>query len=341
MRKIASVALSGWNRLPLLILLFTLSGCQPAAEQVDTLSLPSMQKAAQVSMTLTSTATAELVPMTPSPTASSEPVSTSQAPTATSESSETVLPAEVTPTRAKERDDAVTITVVYDNNLYDPRLQTAWGFACLVEIGEKIILFDTGGDGVTLLRNMGTLGIAPTSIDTIVLSHIHGDHTGGLANIFAMGVRPTVYVPNSFPASFKSRVRADTGLVEVDQAAEISDGAYTTGEMGSGIVEQALVLSTSRGLVIVTGCAHPGVVEMVRRAKEIGEDEPYLVLGGFHLSGVSEERIKEIITEFQRLGVQKVAPCHCTGDKAIALFREAYGEDFIQNGVGQMMRIPP
>jgi 7,8-dihydropterin-6-yl-methyl-4-(beta-D-ribofuranosyl)aminobenzene 5'-phosphate synthase len=230
----------------------------------------------------------------------------------------------------------VTITVVYDNNPYDPRLQTAWGFGCLVEIGEKTILFDTGGDGVTLLRNVVTLKIEPTSIDTIVLSHIHPDHTGGLTSLFAMGVRPTVYVPRSFPSDFKSRVWAYAELIEVQQVANIANGIYSTGEMGTGIVEQALVLNMTKGLTVVTGCAHPGISEIVCRSKEIGGDKIYLVLGGFHLDGANEERIKEIIIDFQRLGVRKVAPCHCTGNRAIALFREAYGEAFIQNGVGQV-----
>ena len=235
----------------------------------------------------------------------------------------------------------MTITIDYDNNPYDPRLQTAWGFGCLVETGEKTIHFDTGGCGVILLRNMVTLGIEPTSIDTILLSHTHADHTGGLVSLFAMGVRPTIYIPRSFPPEFKSQVRGYAELVEVQQATDIASGINSTGEMGSDIIEQALVLNTPKGLVVVTGCAHPGISEIVSWAKEIGGDEIYLVLGGFHLSGASEVRIKEIIVDFQRLGVQKVAPCHCTGDKAFALFREAYGEDFAQNGVGQVIEIAP
>jgi 7,8-dihydropterin-6-yl-methyl-4-(beta-D-ribofuranosyl)aminobenzene 5'-phosphate synthase len=241
----------------------------------------------------------------------------------------------------KKGKGTVTITVVYDNNPYDVRLQTAWGFACLVEIREKTILSDTGGDGLTLLRNMVTLGIEPTSIDTIVLSHIHTDHTGGLASLFAMGVRPTIYIPRSFPSNFKSQVRRNAELVEVQKVTNIANGINSTGEMGTGIVEQALVLNTPKGLVVVTGCAHPGISEIVSRAKEIGGDQIYLVLGGYHLDGASEERIREFITDFQRLGVEKVAPCHCTGDKAARLFRKAYGEDFIRNGVGQVVEMVP
>lgn len=231
----------------------------------------------------------------------------------------------------------MTITVVYDNHTYDRRLQTAWGFACLVDRGETTILFDTGGDGRLLLANMGTLGFDPADLDIILLSHSHGDHTGGLGALLAAGIRPTVYLPSSFPADYKAQIRAQTDLVEVEQAVEIIEGVYTTGQMGSGIIEQALILKTTEGLVVVTGCAHPGIVEMVRQAKTVGGDELYLVLGGFHLGGVSEAQVQEIISDFRRLGVQKVAPCHCTGDQAIELFHRAYGDSFVRSGAGKLL----
>ena len=231
------------------------------------------------------------------------------------------------------------ITVVYDNNAYDPRLQTAWGFGCVVERGETTILFDTGGNGAILLSNMATLGLDPRAVDIVVLSHIHGDHTGGLGDLLATGVRPAVYVPASFPASFKAQVRAITTLQEVDGPQEILPGIYTTGQMGTSIAEQALVIETSQGLVVITGCAHPGVANMVRRAGQIGKNGVYLVLGGFHLGGASKGRIANIIADFRGMGVQKVAPCHCTGDQALTMFAAEYGDDFIRNGVGKILEI--
>jgi 7,8-dihydropterin-6-yl-methyl-4-(beta-D-ribofuranosyl)aminobenzene 5'-phosphate synthase len=255
--------------------------------------------------------------------------------------SQIVAQPEITPAWGEGKMGAVKITVVYDNIPYDPRLQPAWGFACQIETGEKTILFDTGGDGDRLLRNMATLGADPKSIEVIVLSHIHGDHTGGLESVLGTGAHPTVYLPRSFPSDFKSRVRAQADVVEVGGATKIADGVYTTGEMGSDIIEQALVLKTGQGLVVVTGCAHPGISEMVRRAVEMGGDEVYLVMGGFHLGGASESRIKEIAAEFQRLGVKKVAPSHCTGDNAIRLFREVYGEDFVESGAGRVIEVGP
>lgn len=231
---------------------------------------------------------------------------------------------------------SVKIAVVYDNDSLRWELSPGWGFSCLV--GEEI-LFDTGGDGPRLLSNMGRMGLNVSRIKSVVLSHAHGDHTGGLGAILAANKGVTIYLPLSFPASFKAQVGLYAQVVEVHEPVEIAEGIYTTGEMGSGIREQALVVKTERGLVVITGCAHPGVERMVARAKEVGQGEVHLVLGGFHLGGASRGRIESIIAEFRRLGVQKVAPCHCTGSRARELFAADYGEDFIKAGVGLVLGI--
>ena len=240
--------------------------------------------------------------------------------------------------------ETLTLTIVYDNNAYDPRLKTAWGFSCLIEYRGQVILFDTGGDSPTLLANMAKLGIDPGEIEAVVLSHIHGDHTSGLSGLLPMfavaGDGLTVFVPQSFPPSFKDAVRTRAQLVEVTEPRDIGEEVYTTGELGTGIIEQSLAVKTDEGLVVVTGCAHPGIVEVVRKAKALSGDEVYLVLGGFHLGGKSQREIEGIISEFRRLGVRKVAPCHCTGEQAIRMFRQEYGEDFIQAGVGKVVRVP-
>jgi 7,8-dihydropterin-6-yl-methyl-4-(beta-D-ribofuranosyl)aminobenzene 5'-phosphate synthase len=230
------------------------------------------------------------------------------------------------------------IIIIYDNRTLDPNLTSGWGFSCLV--GDDL-LFDTGGDGRTLLSNMTKMGVDPAGIRTVVLSHAHGDHTGGLGALLGTGVRPTVYVPRSFPARFKADVRSLTTLVEVHGPGETRPGIHSTGEVGRGIVEQALAVETGDGLVVVTGCAHPGVVEMVRRAKESVGGKVYLVMGGFHLGGTSQRRVQAIIADFRQLGVQRVAPCHCTGDRAIRAFAEEYGDDFVKAGVGLILHMGP
>jgi len=234
----------------------------------------------------------------------------------------------------------VTLTVVYDNNGYDARLRTAWGFACWVEYGDHTILFDTGGDAGTLLGNMEQLGLDPWRIEAVVLSHAHGDHTGGLAGLLASYHDFAVYVPRSFSSNFKQRVRAaGAELVEVGGPLEIMPGVYSTGELGDGIREQALVLESEKGLVVLTGCAHPGIVDILEHARAQRGGDIYLSLGGFHLGSASSSGIERIVSDFRRLGVQKVAPCHCSGDQARAMFAAEYGDDCLLAGVGWRVAI--
>jgi 7,8-dihydropterin-6-yl-methyl-4-(beta-D-ribofuranosyl)aminobenzene 5'-phosphate synthase len=234
------------------------------------------------------------------------------------------------------------LTIVYDNNEYDPRLETKWGFSCLVEGFEKTILFDTGGDSATLLKNMRKLKIDPAEVDVIVLSHIHGDHVGGLSGFLEENSRVIVYLPESFPGSFKYGVRSFGAQVdEVSEARELFTGVYTTGELGNGIKEQSLIVTSSQGLVVITGCAHPGVVNIVSKAADMLAEKPvYLVIGGFHMAGAATSQIESVIECFRQLGVIKVAPCHCSGDTTRKLFREEYGEDYIDSGAGKIITLP-
>lgn len=229
------------------------------------------------------------------------------------------------------------LTILYDNNPYDARLEASWGFSCLLTLNETTILFDTGGDGRLLLRNMEKLGVDPREIDIIVLSHIHGDHVGGLNEVLEAKEDVAVYLPASFPESFKEWVRdLAREVVEVEGPTVICGCAASTGPMrGGGVDEQALIINTPEGLVVVTGCAHPGVMRIVERAMNLTGLRVRLVVGGFHLSGRSEEEIAAIIEGFQRLGVEMVAPTHCSGETARRMFQSAYGDGYIEAGVGR------
>lgn len=241
----------------------------------------------------------------------------------------------------KEAIKKVLIITVYDNYQFNPELKTGWGFSCLVKVNEENILFDTGADGQTLLNNMEKLEISPTQIDKIVLSHIHGDHTGGLDGILEKNKNIVVYIPNSFPDFLRREIESyGAKYKNIKESEEISKGVFSTGELGTWIKEQSLIINTDKGLVIITGCAHPGVVNIIKKTKDIFPNKNiYLVLGGFHLTGASDSELRDIINNFRKLGVEIPAPCHCSGDRARELFKKDYQDNFIENGVGKIIKI--
>jgi len=234
------------------------------------------------------------------------------------------------------------LIIVYDNNPYDNRLRTSWGFSCLIRLAQKTILFDTGGDSSTLLYNMRQLQIDPKEVDAVVLSHMHSDHVGGLSGFLQQISAVTVYLPQSFPKGSKDEVESFGAKVEeVYGTRGLLPGVYTTGELDRGIKEQSLIVRSPSGLVVTTGCAHPGVVEIIQRARKVAHDDRvYLVMGGFHLSGASSVQIESIISSFIQLGVEKVAPCHCSGYETRRLFEESYGVNYLESGVGKRIPLP-
>ena len=243
---------------------------------------------------------------------------------------------------SRKKNGIVTMTIVYDNNSFRPDLRAAWGFACFIEGLEKTILFDTGGDGRVLLSNMEKLGISPEKIDFIFLSHVHGDHTGGLGAVLERNHNVTVFLPASFPETMKAAPRSmKAKVIEVKNPMSVCQDAFSTGEMGTLIKEQALYVRVRGGMGVITGCAHPGIVKIVSKASELSEAVPCLVTGGFHMGGWSKKRIESVISDFKKLGVMKVAPCHCSGDRSRKMFSEAFRSQFIKAGVGSVVTLEP
>jgi 7,8-dihydropterin-6-yl-methyl-4-(beta-D-ribofuranosyl)aminobenzene 5'-phosphate synthase len=235
----------------------------------------------------------------------------------------------------------IEIQVLYDNYVAkdaDKGLKADWGFGCIVRGAEKTILVDTGTKGDIFLNNCDKLGVDLKKVDAVVISHNHDDHIGGLPSMLDRNPKVTVYLPPSCgPADVKKVEDRGAKVVVVKQRIEICKNVYVTTPLPENVVEQALAIDMPKGLVLITGCSHPGVAQMARKAKEELKRDVYLVCGGTHLSQRSDADIQSTIAELKELGVQKVGPSHCTGDKA-AMFQKAFGETFVPMGAGKVVR---
>lgn len=205
--------------------------------------------------------------------------------------------------------DNIKITIVYDNELFLEHLTPDWGFSCFIEDDNSKVLFDTGANGRILLQNMERLRINPENIDVIVLSHTHRDHTGGLEALLQINPDVPVYRPSPFtkPVSLAEHFR-------------------TTGTLSwRGIEEQALIGRTGKGLIVITGCSHPGVQNILNFARRRG----YIfgLVGGFHG-----------FNKFNRLGdIRLIVPCHCTQHKK--KIEHMFPDTYARCGVGRIFEI--
>jgi 7,8-dihydropterin-6-yl-methyl-4-(beta-D-ribofuranosyl)aminobenzene 5'-phosphate synthase len=237
-------------------------------------------------------------------------------------------------------DQPIRFTVLYDNYLHKEGTKPDWGFSCLIEGKEKTILFDTGTQPQILMHNVEILGVDLKGVEQVVISHDHGDHTGGLPAVLERNPNVTVFFPISFPAEFGQRVESLKARVQrVEKPVEICRDVYLTGEMGDEIKEQSLVIDTTKGLIIITGCSHQGIVNILKRAREIRHKPIYLVFGGFHLGNKSDTEMEKIIASFKELKVEKCGATHCTGHAQIAMFKKAFGENYVPMGTGKVIEI--
>ena len=234
----------------------------------------------------------------------------------------------------------VTVRVIYDNYASVDSLMPDWGYSVVIEGLAKTILFDTGTKPDIFASNFRKMGLDASEIDFLVLSHDHGDHIGGISSFVKMKTDIPVIIPHSFTKAFKKRMES-LGLkpILVKEPAMICEDLYTSGEFDFPIAEQALVLDTKQGLVVMTGCSHPGIVEMLKEIESSFNKNIYMVFGGFHLLEKSEEEMDVIISAMKALGVVKCGATHCTGDKQIKMFRDAFGENYFDLGAGNIIAI--
>ncbi len=212
----------------------------------------------------------------------------------------------------------VEIRVVYDNTPAQAGLRADWGFAAVVTVNGHRVLFDSGTKPELFMENLKLLEVDPASIECVLISHAHGDHMGGLAPLRALNPQLKVHMP------------------ERSGPFEIAPGIWSTGIIEGQPNEQALAIQTPKGLVLLTGCSHPGIVRMVEAAeKQRGAASLRLLLGGFHMLQQNAAQIQTTVQRLQELKVERLMATHCTGDLATKMFKDAFGVRFETAGAGK------
>lgn len=232
------------------------------------------------------------------------------------------------------------LRVLFDKNTQDPNFHIGWGISFLIDSG---IIFDTAERGDWLLHNMKMAQIEFNSLKKVIISHDHWDHTGGLEDLLQLVPNLQVYACPGFSDEFKNKVKKyKANLIETENVKEIGKDIFVTGQMttlykGNSLVEQALVIKAEGNLNIITGCAHPGIINIVDYVRSKFEGKINMVIGGFHLMDKARREIEFIVSEFKKREVKKIAAGHCTGYEAMNIFSQVYKDNFIPIQTGQII----
>jgi len=273
------------------------------------------------------------------------------------------------------------ITTLSENTAGRGDFLGEWGLSILLETEGATILFDSG-KSISAVHNADTLNIDFARVNSIVLSHGHYDHTGGLRDVLRrMGKEVEVIAhPDIWQTKYARRKDEPDRYIGIPyqrreleslgarfklakEPIHVTDNIVTTGEVpmitdfeqiddglfvreDSGwqpdklLDDQALVVKTGAGLVVILGCAHRGMINTLYHARQLtGVEKIHAVIGGSHLIGVSEERLWQTIDALRGLGIQRMGLCHCTDLPTASLLAQEFGECFFFNKAGSVIEL--
>jgi len=263
------------------------------------------------------------------------------------------------------------VTQLVENTVGSPGLLAEHGTAFFIEADGDCLLFDTG-QGLALKHNAEQLEIRMESVDAIILSHGHYDHVGGLVDALEMTVSAELYLhPKALTAKFNRNGREIgapvtdegklasfvRGVTYTQDPTTITPGIHVTGEIprthkiedtGGPFYQdadcankdalpddQALYIETPKGLIVLLGCGHSGVINTLDYIQQInGGKSIYAVMGGMHLLRASTKRLAFTGDGLERMGVRYLAPNHCTGLDAVCYFKNRFPDTFYVSMAG-------
>ncbi len=267
------------------------------------------------------------------------------------------------------------ITVLYDAFGKDAAMTKDWGYAALVEVNGKRILFDTGDDPEIFAKNVQAKGVDLTKLDYVVMSHRHGDHMGGMTYLLSVNPKVKIYAPkeafgiygSDLPSKFYRKAESlpaemryyggtppeimkfgtafpGANIQLIDKTTEVAPGitliALVSDAPGTKeLKELSLAINTPDGVVLVVGCSHPGIEAIVAEAAKINP-HIHFIAGGFHLVVAQDPAIEKVATTLRETyKVDYIAPGHCTGEPTFAALQKAFGDRYLYAGLGTTLGV--
>ncbi|MBU1113474.1 MAG: MBL fold metallo-hydrolase [Candidatus Omnitrophica bacterium] len=229
------------------------------------------------------------------------------------------------------------VKIIFDKESLKESYFSGWGVSYL--IGDKV-LFDASEKGEYLLKNFASLNVDIEKIEKVVISHKHWDHHSGLRDLLEANSRIEVFASSDFLGEHQKEFSGNNFKL-VGESQLIAENIYTTGCLsaqykGSTIEEQAVVIKGRKGISLICGCAHPGVLKFIEKTMTMfSKERLYAVLGGFHLMDEEKRTVNYIVEEVKNFGVENIGPAHCSGFEAVNTFKQLYRENFLEVKVGQ------
>ena len=252
----------------------------------------------------------------------------------------------------------LAVLILVENSIYRRDLIAEHGLSFWFKYGDEEYLFDTG-QGMALFENAKKLDIDFNRLKAVFLSHGHDDHTGGLRQL--LSINPDIDViahPDVFEAKYSRNkeigmdvIKKDINLFRaVKDNKEIYPGIFLTGEVprtndfetkskkytikidekiqiDTFRDDETLFIETNKGLVLLLGCSHSGIVNIIEYIKKLkGNDKIYAIIGGMHLINAGEDRIKQTISYLKKINFELLIPLHCTGFNAVRQMKNEFGD---------------
>jgi 7,8-dihydropterin-6-yl-methyl-4-(beta-D-ribofuranosyl)aminobenzene 5'-phosphate synthase len=264
------------------------------------------------------------------------------------------------------------VTILSDAFGKPSPLKMDWGYSALVEYDGRRILFDAGNNAEIFAGNVRALGVDLKRLDFVVISHRHGDHTAGLHHLLSVNPKVKIYSPadehfggptprgffqradETLPPEmryFEGRPPADVphgsawkgvGFTQVNEIREVLPGVRlvpTTSQVPGFLElrELSLSIQTADGQLLFVGCSHSGIEKILEGATKI-DRRVRAVFGGLHLVTTPDPEIERVTTALrERWGVERIAPGHCTGERAFATLRKRFGDGYLYAGLGTVV----